>query len=254
MGHSKEDIEKMWLEYKKSPTTELRNELIEEYLRVVKYIADRLYERMPRSVQIEDLYSAGVFGLMDAIETFDPKRGVKFEFYCMGRVRGSILDELRRIDVLPRMTRIMANRLEDAYLRLEKEFSRAPTDVELAKEMKISLKELDELMFDLSASPLTSMHRRALEKDQVHDIADIIDDKTDSYDIEMQKKDIVEYIKKNLSAKERYIITMYYFEELTFKEIGAVLGLSESRVSQLHAEVLLKLRAQLRKKKELAKL
>src|SRR3990170_6926079 len=145
MKRTKEDIQKIWVEFSKTSSRELKNLLIEEYLPIVRYVAERMSERLPKSVQVDDLVSTGVFGLLDAIDRFDIKRGVKFETYCIGRVRGAMLDELRAMDWVPRLTRARANKLEDAYSKVVKQQGRAPTDTELAKEMRVSMQELDAL-------------------------------------------------------------------------------------------------------------
>src|SRR3972149_10154581 len=252
MKRTKEDIQKIWVEFSKTSSRELKNLLIEEYLPIVRYVAERMSERLPKSVQVDDLVSTGVFGLLDAIDRFDIKRGVKFETYCIGRVRGAMLDELRAMDWVPRLTRARANKLEGAYIKLEKEHNRAPTDIELAKELQISLKALDELMLEVSAASLLSVQRKGLDKDdnKLGGTVDVMEDrKVENPRLESEKKDLIDYVKKNLSTKERYILMMYYFDELTLKEIGRVLGLSESRVCQLHSKLVSKLRAQLKKKK-----
>ena len=163
-----------------------------------------------------------------------------------------MLDELRAMDWVPRLTRARANKLEGAYIKLEKEHNRAPTDIELAKELQISLKALDELMLEVSAASLLSVQRKGLDKDdnKLGGTVDVMEDrKVENPRLESEKKDLIDYVKKNLSTKERYILMMYYFDELTLKEIGRVLGLSESRVCQLHSKLVSKLRAQLKKKK-----
>lgn len=249
---SREEMGKLWAEYRKNPTTDLRNVLIEEYLPIVKYVADRLIERLPHNIQVDDIASAGLNGLFDAIHRFDIERGVKFETYCVGRVRGAMLDELRAMDWVPRLTRARANKLELAYSQLEKKYGRTPTDTELAQELGISLAELDALFKDVSGASVLSLAKRPHGKDDNIIGVDIMEDTRQEGPLESSaRKDFVGYIRKNLTTKERYILMLYYFDDLTLKEIGVILGLSESRVCQLHARVLLKLRNYLKKLKEI---
>ncbi|MBI2901098.1 MAG: FliA/WhiG family RNA polymerase sigma factor, partial [Planctomycetes bacterium] len=200
-------------------------------------------------VQVEDLTSAGTFGLFDAIEKFDTARGVKFETYCVGRIRGAMLDELRAMDWVPRLTRARANRLEETYTRLEKELGRAPTDVEIARALAITLDQLDDLYREVSGASVLSLQRRTLGKDETTLGVDIMEDpKVPGPLSESARKDLVDFCQRNLSTKERYILMMYYFEDLTLKEIGSILGLSESRVCQLHAKLISRLRAYLKRR------
>jgi RNA polymerase sigma factor for flagellar operon FliA len=247
---SKEEVARLWEEYRRTRDPKLKNLLSEEYLPIVRYVAEKMIERLPHNVQVEDLIGAGVFGLFDAVERFDVTRGVKFETYCVGRIRGAMLDELRHMDWVPRLTRARANRLEEAYAKLEKENGRPPTDVELARELKISLDQLDELYREVSGASLVSLQRRTLEKDPNQLGVDVMEDEKIEGPLPANtRKDLVEFCQKKLSAKERYILMMYYFEDLTLKEIGRVLGLSESRVCQLHAKLIARLRGYLKHKK-----
>ncbi len=243
----KEELARLWSEFKRTRDVKLKNVLSEEYLPIVRYVAEKMIERLPHNVQVEDLVSAGVFGLFDAVEKFDLSRGVKFETYCVGRVRGAMLDELRHMDWVPRLTRARANKLEEAYTRLEKANGRAPTDVELAKELGISIDQLDELYREVSGASIVTLQRRALDKDPNQLGVDIMEDeKIEGPFPANSRKDLVEFCKKKLSVKERNILVMYYFEDLTLKEIGTILELSESRVCQLHAKLITRLRAYLK--------
>jgi RNA polymerase sigma factor for flagellar operon FliA len=246
---SKEEMAKLWAEFQRSRDPQLKNLLSEEYLPIVRYVAEKMIERLPHNVQVEDLTGAGVFGLFDAVERFDMSRGVKFETYCVGRIRGAMLDELRHMDWVPRLTRARANRLEEAYARLEKENGRAPTDTELAKALNLSLTQLDGLYREVSGASLVSMGRRALDKDPNQLGVDIMEDEKIEGPLPANtRRDLVEFCKRKLGTKERYILMMYYFEDLTLKEIGQILGLSESRVCQLHAKLITRLRTYLKHK------
>src|SRR5215470_7273807 len=145
------DVPQLWRDYRAHPTIELRNQLVEHYLPLVKYNAERIWSRLPEGVDLDDLISAGVFGLMDAIEAFDLERGVKFETYCVPRIRGAMLDELRTMDWVPRLVRSKATRLEEARKALEAEHGRPPRPEEMAQRLGVSLEELQKLMGDATA-------------------------------------------------------------------------------------------------------
>ncbi len=244
---SKEEMLRLWEEYRRTRDPGLKNILSEEYLPIVRFVAEKMITRLPHNVQVEDLISAGVFGLFEAVDRFDLSRGVKFETYCVARIHGAMLDELRHWDWVPRLTRARANRLEEAFARLEKENGRPPTDLELAKELKISIDQLDGLFREVSGASLVSLQRRPLEKDENALGVDIREDsKIEGPLPASARRDLVEFCKKKLSAKERYILMMYYFEDLTLKEIGEALELSESRVCQLHAKLITRLRGYLK--------
>ena len=239
----KEELLELWKEYAETRSQEIKNILSEEYLPIVKYVADKMIERLPHNVQVEDLIGAGIFGLFEAVNRYDLARGVKFETYCVGRIRGAMLDELRHMDWVPRLTRARANKLEKAHARLEKEKGRQPTDVELARELKISIDQLDELYREVSGAALARFSRRTLEKDESQLGVDIMEDpKIEGPYAAGSRKDLIEFCKNKLTTKERHILVMYYFEDLTLKEIGKILGLSESRVCQLHAKLISRLR------------
>jgi RNA polymerase sigma factor for flagellar operon FliA len=240
---SKEEMARLWEEYRRTKDPALKNVLSEEYLPIVRFVADKMIGRLPHNVQVEDLVSAGVFGLFEAVERFDLSRGVKFETYCVGRIHGAMLDELRHLDWVPRLTRARANKLEAACTRLQRQNGRPPTDVELAQELGLSLEQLDELYREVSGAGLVNAQRRTLEKEENQLGVDIReDDKIEGPLPASARRDLVEFCKKKLSAKERYILMMYYFEDLTLKEIGQALDLSESRVCQLHAKLISRLR------------
>lgn len=242
------DIREIWAQYKKTGDDALRNRLIEHYLHIVRYIAERIRTKLPEEVELDDLMSAGIFGLMDAIENFDLDRGVKFETYCAPRIRGAILDELRAMDWVPRLVRARAHRLEAAVKELEAELGRSPSDEEIARRMRMSMEEFERLARDASAVGVVSLSRKWYETDSNRDVReiDVIEDKRGPDPIrETQRKDLKELITRGLSRAERLIIILYYFEEMTMKEIGMTLDLSESRVSQMHTSVLMRLRQQM---------
>jgi RNA polymerase sigma factor for flagellar operon FliA len=242
------DIKQVWTDYKKNKTEALRNILMENYLHLVRYNAERIHVKLPDEVELDDLMSAGIFGLMDAISAFDLERGVKFETYCAPRIRGAILDELRSMDWVPRLVRSRAHKLDSASKQLEVELGRAPTNEEVAKRLKVPMGEFEKMAKDASAVGLVSLSRKWFETDSNKDVReiDVLEDKRGADPVrEIQRKDLKELMTKGLSRAERLIIVLYYFEEMTMKEIGATLDLSESRVSQMHSSILARLRAQM---------
>jgi len=250
-----DQLAKWWKRFRKSRTKEHRNRLLETYLPIVRYTAERLHAKLPDEVDLDDLISAGIFGLIDAVNAFDPKRGVKFETYCAPRVRGAILDELRSMDWVPRLVRSRAHRLNEAMHALEAQLGRKPNDKELAKRLRMSMKEFRKLQRDAQAVGLVSLSRKWFETDSHKDVReiDVLEDKrSDNPFRTAQRRDIQELVTRGLSRAERLIIILYYFEEMTMKEIGETLDLSESRVSQMHSAILARLRHQLeRRRKEL---
>lgn len=244
----KQDIKEVWIEYKKTKTQELRNVLMEHYLHLVRYNAERIHVKLPDEVELDDLMSSGIFGLMDAIAAFDLERGVKFETYCAPRIRGAILDELRSMDWVPRLVRSRSHKVEGASRQLEVELGRSPTQEEVARRLKIPMSEFEKVAKDANAVGLVSLSRKWFETDSNKDVReiDILEDKRGADPIrEIQRKDLKELITKGLTRAERLIIILYYFEEMTMKEIGATLDLSESRVSQMHSSILARLKAQM---------
>ena len=242
------DVKQVWTDYKKTKTEALRNILMEHYLHLVRYNAERIHVKLPDEVELDDLMSAGIFGLMDAIAAFDMDRGVKFETYCAPRIRGAILDELRSMDWVPRLVRSRSAKLDSAGKQLEVELGRAPTGDEVAKRLKVPMAEYEKMAKDASAVGVVSLSRKWFETDSNKDVReiDVLEDKKGADPVrEIQRKDLKELITKGLSRAERLIIILYYFEEMTMKEIGATLDLSESRVSQMHSSILARLKAQM---------
>ncbi len=248
-----EDVQALWQAYKADPTNqELRNKLIEQYLPLVRYNGERIWARLPDGVDLDDLISAGVFGLMDAIEAFDLSRGVKFETYCVPRIRGAMLDELRTMDWVPRLVRSKASKLNEAIKTLETKLGRQPTETELAEHLQISVAELERMMLDANAVGLISLNKKWYETDSYKDVReiDILEDKKgEDPTRRIQKADLMRLVTKGLNRNERLIIILYYYEELTMKEIGATLDLSESRVSQMHSAIVQRLQAQLERRR-----
>ncbi len=244
-----EDVEQLWIEFKRDMSNQgMRNRLVEMYLPLVKYNGERIWARLPDGVELDDLISAGVFGLMDAIDAFDLSRGVKFETYCVPRIRGAMLDELRTMDWVPRLVRSKASKLNEAMKNTEARLGRAPTEIELSAELGITVPELEKMILDANAVNLISLNKKWYETDSYKDVReiDILEDKKGEDPTKrIQKNDLMRLVTKGLNRNERLIIILYYYEELTMKEIGATLDLSESRVSQMHSSIVQRLQSQL---------
>jgi len=242
------NLEPVWQQYKQTGDKKLRNILLESYLPLVRYNAERIWAKLPDEVDLDDLVSAGVFGLMDAIDAFDLSRGVKFETYCSARIRGAILDALRDLDMVPRLVRYRARMIDHAIRELEMELGRDPRSDEIARHLKMSEEEFEKLERNATAVTFVSLSRPCVETDNDKDLreVDIVEDsRSENPVVELQKKDVRDLITKGLSRAERLILLLYYYEEMTMKEIGATLDLSESRVSQMHSAILARLRDQL---------
>jgi len=254
VSRDEQDVQALWIEYKKTGDQLLRNQLMEHYLPLVRYTADRISAKLPNEVDVDDLVSAGVFGLVDAIQAFDLERGVKFETYCSPRIRGAILDELRTMDWVPRLVRSRAHKLENVTKILRTELGRLPTDDEIAAKLNMNRSEVDKLMRDATAVSLISLSRKYYDDDSSRELQeiDILEDRhiDDPYET-LQKRDLYELMLHGLTRIERIILVLYYYEEMTMKEIGATLDLSESRVSQMHSSMMGRLLTSLKRRGEL---
>lgn len=242
------EVKEIWNEYKKVGGENLRNRLMEHYLPLVRYNAERVHTKLPDEVDVEDLMSAGIFGLMDAIDAFDRDRGVKFETYCAPRIRGAILDELRSMDWVPRLVRSRSSQVDQARKSLEMQYGRKPTEEEISEKLGVAGDEYDKIRRDAGAVQTHSLSRKWFETDSSKDVReiDVLEDaKQTNPFTDVSKRDLKGLITKGLSRAERLIVILYYYEEMTMKEIGTTLDLSESRVSQMHSSILARLKAQL---------
>ncbi|MCA8944333.1 MAG: FliA/WhiG family RNA polymerase sigma factor [Planctomycetes bacterium] len=245
---SESELQHVWKTYKRTNDVNLRDVLLELHLPLVRMIAERLLQTLPKSIELDDLQSAGVFGLMDAIDGFDLSRGIKFKTYCTTRIRGSILDELRSQDWVPRLVRLKAHRLEKVLRKLEGELGRDPNTFEIAQEMGVSIAEYEATRTEANAKAIFSLSEKWDDGDDDKEMekVEILADKRVVDPIQtMQQKDVLETITRNLTKKERLIIIMYYYEGLTMREIGEIMELTESRVCQIHSNVMSRLKAQL---------
>lgn len=247
------DIAKVWRKFKATGDRQWRNVLMVNYFPIVKYNAERIGAKLPDEVDRDDLISAGVFGLIDAICAYDLARGVKFETYCAPRIRGAILDELRSMDWVPRLVRSRSHKLERVSRELESTLGRAPTDSEIADQMSMSRAEFEKVRRDATAVMQVSLSRKYNETDSNKDVCeiDVLQDKRGRNPFaEIQKRDLKELFVRGMSRAERLILILYYYEEMTMKEIGTTLDLSESRVSQMHSAILTRLKTQLNERRK----
>jgi len=233
-------------------TTENREEVIIRYSPMIKYVANRIAMRLPPHIEVDDLISVGVLGLMDAITKYDSSRGAKFKTYAEFRVRGAILDELRSLDWVPRSIRQKASAVEKVVRSLESKLRRQPEDEEVAKEMDMSLDQFYRTLDETKSVPVFSLEDLGIAKEsgEQQSLLDCIAGKADA-DPQTQirlieLKEIIAKAIDTLPEKERLMVSLYYYEELTMKEIGAVLDITESRVSQIHSKAVLHLRTKLK--------
>jgi len=233
-------------------TTENREEVIKRYSPMIKYVANRIAMRLPPHIEVDDLISVGVLGLMDAISKYDSSRGAKFKTYAEFRVRGAILDELRALDWVPRSIRQKATAVEKVVRSLESKLRRLPEDDEVAKEMDMSLDQFYRTIDETKSVPVFSLEDLGIAKEsgEQQSLLDCLAGKADA-DPQTQirlieLKEIIAKAIDTLPEKERLMVSLYYYEELTMKEIGAVLDITESRVSQIHSKAVLHLRAKLK--------
>lgn len=245
------DASALWVRYKQEQDSSARDELILNYSPLVKYVAGRLASSLPQTVDTADLISYGIFGLIDAIEKFDPGRAIKFETYAISRIKGAIIDELRAMDWVPRSVRSRAREIEAAYVKLENLLRRVPSDQEVADHMGVTLKEFQDILAKLSYTSVVSFEELWVggERDESQNAIGSIRDDTAEDPVAIfesaEIKDILAGAIEKLPERERTVIALYYYEGLTLKEIGTVLGVTESRVSQLHTKAVLRLRAKL---------
>ena len=245
---SERPMDEVWLEYRVAPTLEIRNFLIQKHLEIVRYTAERMHKRLPSEVDVDDLMSSGLFGLMDAIDAFDLDRKVKFETYCTQRIRGAIFDELRAMDWVPRLVRSRTAKVEKVRKTIEMETGQRPTDDEVSTRMNVAGEEFEKLQKDSRPVGIVSITRKCFDSDGSKDVREIDvirDSRAESPAFTVQKSDLQSLVTKGLSRAERLIVILYYYEEMTMKEIGQTLDLSESRVSQMHSSILARLKAQL---------
>jgi RNA polymerase sigma factor FliA len=226
-----------------------REQLLLEHLPQVKYIARRIHDRLPAQVPLDDLIHAGVVGLIDAVEKFDPSKNVQLKSYAKFRIRGAILDSLREMDWSPRHLRRQARRIEEVHRDLKLRLGRVATEPELAKELAMTLDDFQRLLGELRGLDLGSLQAESMDPQSDEDILNTHPSKTDKDPfylcLDSEVRSHISTALEDLDEKEKQVITLYYLEELTMKEVGSVLGVGESRVSQIHSAAIIRLRARL---------
>ena len=244
------DISRLWADYKAGGERELRDQLIVHYSPLVKYVAGRVATGLPQNVDQADLVSYGIFGLIDAIEKFDLERGFKFETYAIARIKGNILDELRSIDWVPRSVRAKARSIEKAYSKLESTLHRTPTDAELAEELDVTDEQLQTMLGQISFTGLVALDEMLSGGDRGDSmtLGDTVPDTgvgpVAAYEVEEMRQILADAINR-LPEREKTVLTLYYYEGLTLAEIGSILGVTESRVCQIHTKSVIQLRARM---------
>jgi RNA polymerase sigma factor for flagellar operon FliA len=248
-----EDTQALWQQFKRTGDRLLRDRLILTYAPLVKYVAGRLGSGLPAHVDEGDLVSYGLLGLIGAIERFDPDRDIKFETYAIARIKGSIIDELRSIDWVPRSVRAKARSIERAYSKLENENKRTPDDREIASELGMTDGELAQTLSQISFVGLVALDELLAaggggDRGGSATVGDMISDRrhdpVEAFEVDEMKTLLADAINR-MADRERLVLTLYYYEGMTLAEIGEVLGVTESRVCQIHTKSVLQLRARL---------
>lgn len=244
--------EHLWNDYHRTGSPAAREALILQYASLVKYVAGRVAIGLPPNVDFDDLVSFGIFGLMDAIEKFEPSRGIKFETYAIARIRGAILDGLRSNDWVPRSVRQKAREIEKVCLDLENRLGRSASDQEISQAMNLSIHEFNQMLSEISCTTLSSLdelwaaHNPEDESVRVLDLVENSESEDPERHVEIEE--LREALSRSIEAlpeRERLVVTLYYYEGLTLKEIGEIMEISESRVSQIHTKSILRLRGRL---------
>ncbi|NLJ80640.1 MAG: FliA/WhiG family RNA polymerase sigma factor [Firmicutes bacterium] len=251
MTQDRENLEQLWHNFKQKQDLEARDRLIDEYIPLVKYLAGRLAINLPSCVEFGDLESFGFFGLLDALEKYDPARNVKFETYASQRIRGAILDGLRASDWVPRSTRSKGRVLENKIQELTNRLGRNPSDEELAAALDLSREAYYEMLDEVKGANLLSLDETVTRDDNgdQFSILEVVADQGDPVDHRLLRQETVRELEiavAALSEREQLVLSLYYHQELTLKEIGHVLEVSESRISQIHTKAVLTLKQKLK--------
>ncbi len=247
----KDAIKDLWKQYHKTGKTEYRDELIVQYLYLIKFVVGRLGAGLPGHVKLDDLYSSGVTGLIKAVEKYDSTRKAKFESYAILLIKGAIIDEMRELDWVPRSVHQKANQIATAQQKLQQELGRDPTDEELSTRLGVNETELGELLNRVRPAIFLPLNAEASQNDDDNaPLSERIADTKAETGFEIAERNecatLLASAIDTLPKQERKVLTLYYYEELMLKEIGKIMGISESRVSQIHTKALLKLRTRLR--------
>jgi RNA polymerase sigma factor FliA len=251
-GVKEVELRDLWRRYKEEGDQSARERLVVAYSPMVKFVAGRLGAGLPSHVEDADLISYGLMGLIGSIERFEPERGIKFETFAMTRIRGAIIDELRSLDWVPRSVRSRAREIEAAQAKLEHELQRVPTEAELAAKLETSEEDLQSSLLEIANSSVYALDELWTVRDSSGDQVSLLDTIADDGAADPQEalatsevKDRLTEAIASLPEREQLVVALYYYEHLTLREIGEVLGVTESRVSQLHTKAVMRLRAQL---------
>jgi RNA polymerase sigma factor for flagellar operon FliA len=251
-GVKEVELRDLWRRYKGDGDEGARERLVVAYSPMVKFVAGRLGAGLPSHVEDADLISYGLVGLIGAIQRFEPERGIKFETFAMTRIRGAIIDELRSLDWVPRSVRSRAREIETAQAKLEHELQRAPTEVELAAKLNLTEEELQSALLEIANSSVYALDELWTVSDSSGDQVSLLDTIADESAADPQEalastevKDLLTEAISSLPEREQLVVALYYYENLTLREIGEVLGVTESRVSQLHTKAVMRLKSSL---------
>jgi len=246
------DMKDVWSSYKKTGDEKAREQLVLAYSPLVKFVAGRMSSGLPAHIEESDLISYGLLGLIGAIERFDPQREIKFETFAVSRIKGSIIDELRSLDWVPRSVRAKAREIESTQTKLEHELGRVPTDKEVADALEMSVEDFQESLLQISNSTVVALDELWTVSDSSGDQVSLLDTMKDPNAVDPARELGVSELKDRLAnaisrlpEREKLVIALYYYENLTLREIGEVLGVTESRVSQLHTKAVLRLKSRL---------
>ncbi len=243
-----ESIAELWKKFHQTGASEWRDELIVHYLFLVKFVVGRLGSTLPSHIKLDDLYSSGVTGLIRAVEKYDVERNAKFESYAMLLIKGAIIDELRELDWVPRSIHQKANQISNAQNDLQQELGRTPTDIELSEHLGVSEDDFGNLLTRIRPAIMLPLNAERADDEQIA-LAEKIPDESALTGLEVAHRNesaaILKGVIQELPDQEREVLTLYYYEEMMLKEIGKIMGISESRVSQIHTKALLKMRRRL---------
>jgi RNA polymerase sigma factor FliA len=251
------ELRDLWSRYKKNGDEKARERLVLAYSPLVKFVAGRMSSGLPAHIEEADLISYGLLGLIGAIERFEPEREIKFETFAVARIKGSIIDELRSLDWVPRSVRAKAREIEGAHVKLERELGRTPTDEEVAGALDVSMDDFQQSLIQISNSSLVALDELWAVSDASGDQVSLLDTMKDPSAVDPARelgvselKDRLAHAISRLPEREKLVVALYYYENLTLREIGEVLGVTESRVSQLHTKAVLRLKARLQSEVE----
>jgi RNA polymerase sigma factor for flagellar operon FliA len=250
---SRETNFELWRKWKENHDIEAKKQLIEYYLPLVEYVSNRMAIGLPKNVSKEDLTSNGVMGLIDAIEKFDHRRGLQFETYASWRIRGAMIDGLRQGDWVPRSVREKAKKIEEAYAHLEQQLLRSVTDAEVSAYLNVSEREFQQMLQEIAVTTVCSLEDPIRDEEAETRLSMLVDEKAKNPDYKVHEQFLKETLIKGierLTEKERIVISLFYYEELSLSEIAEVMSLSPSRISQLHSKAILRLRGALDKQKK----